>query len=60
LSIFGQNKVTQGGKQMFMDFKEAFRSINERKEEKYAFWELNVRVLNQLLISQQKYKVWWF
>jgi len=43
-----------------MDFKEAFRSINERKEEKYAFWELNVRVLNQLLISQQKYKVWWF
>ena len=39
---------------MLMDFKVAFRLINDRKEEKYAFLG-TYKVLNQLLILQTQY-----
>jgi len=33
--------VIKRGKQTIMDFKGAFSSINDRKEENHAFWGLN-------------------
>jgi len=41
LSVLAKNIVIKGGKQMFMDFKGAFSTINERKEGKHIFWEPN-------------------
>jgi len=41
LEYYGQNKVFVRGQHLFVDFNGVFSSINETKEDKRAFSELN-------------------